>query len=138
MFGWSDAASQTCVPLLRHLLLFLFMPIPADGISIPSSYTAHLAPLSSAKLWNNVCNQAQERKLAETPYVVMFQAVNILSSNGGGISGECGERVQEAWEFVHPRSNVVLDAQGELTVDLYAALVLTDRQVYRFAPYEYA
>lgn len=80
----------------------------ADGISIPSSYTAYLAPLSSSKLWNDVCNPSRERKHAETPYVVMFQAVNILSEDA-----LCGSRVQEAWEFVHPRHEVLLDGQGQ-------------------------
>lgn len=38
----------------------------------------------------------------------MFQAVNILS----GPAAHCGPRVQKAWEFEHPRKDVVLDAQG--------------------------
>ncbi|KAF8899935.1 shk1 kinase-binding protein 1 [Gymnopilus junonius] len=49
-----------------------------NGISIPSSYTAHLAPLSSSKLYNEARSTKTEKGL-ETPYVVMFQAVNILS-----------------------------------------------------------
>ncbi|KAJ3856112.1 shk1 kinase-binding protein 1 [Lentinula lateritia] len=48
------------------------------GISIPSSYTAHLAPLSSSKLYNEARAIKAEKSL-ETPYVVMFQAVNLLS-----------------------------------------------------------
>ncbi|KAF8322644.1 PRMT5-domain-containing protein [Clavulina sp. PMI_390] len=91
-----------------------------DGISIPSSYSAFLAPLSSSKLWNEACN-SKDRKSAETPYVVMFQAVNILSGSDGGISGSCGSRIQECWEFVHPHSSpdteddsdtLVLDSRG--------------------------
>ncbi|KAG1771016.1 PRMT5-domain-containing protein [Suillus occidentalis] len=54
-----------------------------DGISIPSSYSAHLAPLSSSKLFNNA-RMSREIKGMETPYVVMFQNVNILSGDGGG------------------------------------------------------
>ena len=49
----------------------------------------------------------------ETPYVVMFQSINLLSADGGGISGECGPQVQECWEFEHPRRDPVLNAQGE-------------------------
>lgn len=78
----------------------------ADGISIPASYTAFLAPISSSKLWKDVAGAGKERKLSETPYVVMFQAANILSG------GTKNEKVQEAWEFVHPRSDVLTDPNG--------------------------
>lgn len=42
----------------------------------------------------------------------MFQAVNLLSGDGGGLSLECGARIQECWEFVHPRPDVLLDSHG--------------------------
>lgn len=83
----------------------------ADGISIPSSYTAHLAPLSSSKLFNEA-RVGKDEKSVETPYVVMFQAVNILSGDDGGVSGRCGPQVQECWEFEHPRRDAVLNEQG--------------------------
>ncbi|KAJ7739774.1 shk1 kinase-binding protein 1 [Mycena maculata] len=82
-----------------------------DGISIPSSYTAHLAPLSSSKLYNEA-RAGKDEKSVETPYVVMFQAVNILSGGGGGTNGRCGPQIQECWEFVHPRRDAVLDERG--------------------------
>ncbi|KAF7312309.1 Protein arginine N-methyltransferase [Mycena indigotica] len=82
-----------------------------DGISIPSSYTAHLAPLSSAKLFNEARIGKEEKNL-ETPYVVMFQAVNILSGDGSSTNGRCGPQVQECWEFEHPRRDAVLDQRG--------------------------
>ncbi|KAG6844122.1 hypothetical protein H0H87_009609 [Tephrocybe sp. NHM501043] len=85
--------------------------LKSTGISIPSSYTAHLAPLSSSKLFNEA-RASKDAKSLETPYVVMFQAVNILSGNGGGLSGKCGPQVQECWEFEHPRTDPVLDARG--------------------------
>jgi protein arginine N-methyltransferase 5 len=83
----------------------------AGGISIPSSYTAYLAPLSSSKLYNEV-HASRADKAAETPYVVMFQAVNILSGDGGGEAGRCGPPVQACWEFEHPRRDAVLDMRG--------------------------
>ncbi|KAF9266605.1 PRMT5-domain-containing protein [Marasmius fiardii PR-910] len=83
------------------------------GISIPSSYTAHLAPLSSSKLYNEA-RSVKDLKSLETPYVVMFQAVNILSGDGGGASGKCGPKIQECWEFEHPRRDVVLNERGWL------------------------
>jgi protein arginine N-methyltransferase 5 len=86
----------------------------AGGISIPSSYTAHLAPLSSSKLFGEVRVGSKDDKMAETPYVVMFQAVNLLSGDGGGPMSRCGTKVQECWEFEHPRRDAVLDARGTL------------------------
>lgn len=94
--------------LLRRVILKIFS---ADGISIPSSYSAHLAPLSSSKLYNEA-RAAKDLKSMETPYVVMFQAVNILSGEGGGFSGKCGPKIQECWDFEHPRRDPVLDARG--------------------------
>ncbi|KAF7327615.1 Protein arginine N-methyltransferase [Mycena kentingensis (nom. inval.)] len=82
-----------------------------DGISIPSSYTAHLAPLSSSKLFNEA-RMGKEEKNLETPYVVMFQAVNILSGEGSSTNGRCGPQIQECWEFEHPRRDAVLDERG--------------------------
>jgi protein arginine N-methyltransferase 5 len=82
-----------------------------DGISIPSSYSAHLAPLSSSKLYNNA-RISREIKGMETPYVVMFQNVNILSGDGGGVSGRCGRRIQRCWEFEHPRKDATVDERG--------------------------
>ncbi|KAJ6531741.1 PRMT5 arginine-N-methyltransferase-domain-containing protein [Mycena capillaripes] len=83
-----------------------------DGISIPSSYTAHLAPLSSSKLFNEARAGKDSEKSVETPYVVMFQAVNLLSGDGGGTNGRCGPQIQECWEFEHPRRDAVLDDRG--------------------------
>ncbi|TFY74564.1 hypothetical protein EWM64_g9448 [Hericium alpestre] len=83
-----------------------------NGISIPASYSAYLAPLSSSKLYNEVRAGKDELKACETPYVVMFQAVNILSDDGGLENGRCGPQVQECWDFEHPRREAVLDEQG--------------------------
>ncbi|KAI0661471.1 PRMT5-domain-containing protein [Cubamyces menziesii] len=82
-----------------------------EGISIPSSYTAYVAPLSSSKLYNET-RAMKDPKSMETPYVVMLHAINILSDDGGGISGTCGPRIQECWEFEHPRKDAALTDQG--------------------------
>ncbi|KAI9269072.1 PRMT5 arginine-N-methyltransferase-domain-containing protein [Phascolomyces articulosus] len=60
-----------------------------DGISIPASYTAYVAPLASSKLYNEV---AAYKDLVhfETPYVVMFQQVFELAKS------------KPVWTFVHP------------------------------------
>jgi protein arginine N-methyltransferase 5 len=86
----------------------------ADGISIPASYTAYLAPISSSKLHTEVLANTTKAS-PETPYVVMFQAVNILSGEGGGLRSACGTKVQECWSFAHPRRDAVLDSHGTKT-----------------------
>jgi len=42
----------------------------------------------------------------------MFHAINILSGEGGGLSGQCGPAIQECWEFEHPRRDHVLNSLG--------------------------
>lgn len=54
----------------------------------------------------------KDDKASETPYVVMFQAVNILSGQGG-VRGRCGPQIQECWDFEHPRRDVVLNERGK-------------------------
>jgi protein arginine N-methyltransferase 5 len=76
------------------------------------SYTAHLTPVSSSKLHGEVLAN-KSLGAAETPYVVMMQAVNVLAGEGGGVSGRCGERIQQCWVFHHPRADLLLDATGE-------------------------
>ncbi|WRT64001.1 uncharacterized protein IL334_000928 [Kwoniella shivajii] len=82
------------------------------GISIPTSYTAHIAPLSSSKLFHDVHQPTRPAGSTETPYVVMMSQVNLISGDGGGISGRCGEKVQQCWQFEHPRRDLILDATG--------------------------
>ncbi|KAG9073552.1 methyltransferase protein, partial [Ceratobasidium sp. UAMH 11750] len=84
-----------------------------EGISIPASYTAYLAPLSASMLYNDPSGALRETKGSETPYVVMLHAVNTLSEDGGDDHPRCGARIQDCWDFEHPRTNnVVLDPQG--------------------------
>ncbi|KAH9972795.1 PRMT5 arginine-N-methyltransferase-domain-containing protein [Lactifluus volemus] len=99
--------NELCPECLDGAMRFL----KSNGISIPSTYSAYLAPLSSSKLYNEVL-AGKDGKAPETPYVVMFQAVNILSDQGGDDGDRCGPQIQECWEFEHPRRDVVLDDQG--------------------------
>ncbi|KAJ9123690.1 hypothetical protein QFC24_003461 [Naganishia onofrii] len=87
-----------------------------EGISIPASYTAHLAPLSSSKLHCEVQDYATKKNknqeiATETPYVVMFQQATILSGTPAG-PGRCGPKIQECWSFEHPRRDMILDSRG--------------------------
>jgi type II protein arginine methyltransferase len=89
------------------------MVMAADGISIPSSYTAYISPICSPKLHNEVLLNTNKSS-PETPYVVMFQSVKTLSGEGGGLRGVCGTKIQECWTFIHPRRDAVLNDQGKL------------------------
>ncbi|KAG0935754.1 hypothetical protein G6F57_010554 [Rhizopus arrhizus] len=60
-----------------------------DGISIPTSYTASIAPLASSRLYNNV-NAYKSLSSFETPYVVMFRQVCPLADP------------EDLWTFEHP------------------------------------
>lgn len=114
MSGWCHAILETYEYFSMYMPIdFSYPPHKADGISIPSSYTAFVAPISSSKLYNEA-HASKDEKGPETPYVVMLQAINIMSGDGGGISGKCGAQVQECWEFEHPRRDAVLNSQGKV------------------------
>jgi hypothetical protein len=72
------------------------------------------------------------QKAAETPYVVMFQAVNLLAGDGGGVSGMCGPPVQDCWEFEHPRRDVALDSRGTFPFALLDRVVVLICWVFLF------
>jgi protein arginine N-methyltransferase 5 len=68
------------------------------GISIPSSYTAHLTPILAPRLHSDISHRALTDDTAtETPYVVMLHAIDYVASSVPKHS-----RFQQAWEFVHP------------------------------------
>jgi protein arginine N-methyltransferase 5 len=113
--------SPECLDGVQHLLN------PTHGISIPSSYTAHLTPISAPKLHADIASQSISNPNApETPFVVMLHAIDYLStttsfkhsvsperatsqSNGNNarrrsLSSQMLEPVVEtAWAFSHPR-----------------------------------
>ncbi|KAF8674146.1 class I-like SAM-binding methyltransferase superfamily [Rhizoctonia solani] len=82
-----------------------------EGISIPASYTAYLAPISASRLYNDPSGLLRETKGAETPYVVMLHAINTLSGDEEDKHPRCGPKIQDCWTFEHPRK-IVLDPQG--------------------------
>ncbi|CAO3675991.1 unnamed protein product [Umbelopsis ramanniana] len=63
-----------------------------DGISIPSSYTTYIAPLSSSKLCNEVAAY-KDLEHSETPYVVMFQQISHIAEP------------KPIWTFHHPNKD---------------------------------
>lgn len=84
--------SPECLDGVQHVLA------PQFGISIPSSYTAHLTPILAPRLHADISHRAiTDPTATETPYVVMLHAIDFLAT-----SVPDHPRIQEAWEFVHP------------------------------------
>ena len=84
--------SPECLDGVQHVLA------PNYGISIPSSYTAHLTPILAPRLHADISHRAiTDNTATETPYVVMLHAIDYLATSVPG-----HPQIQEAWEFAHP------------------------------------
>ena len=84
--------SPECLDGVQHVLA------PEFGISIPSSYTAHLTPILAPRLHADISHRAiTDPTATETPYVVMLHAIDYLAT-----SVPDHPRFQESWEFTHP------------------------------------
>jgi len=84
--------SPECLDGVQHVLA------PQYGISIPSSYTAHLTPILAPRLFADISHRAiTDDTATETPYVVMLHAIDYLATTVAD-----HPRIQQAWEFVHP------------------------------------
>ncbi|ETN45074.1 uncharacterized protein HMPREF1541_09950 [Cyphellophora europaea CBS 101466] len=68
--------SPECLDGVQHLLN------PTHGISIPTSYTAFISPIAAPKLYADINNSMVQTTphAAETPYVVMLNAIDHLST----------------------------------------------------------
>lgn len=98
-FG-DNELSPECLDGVQHLLN------PSHGISIPSSYTAHLTPIAAPKLHADVTARAAGGvpDAAQIPYVVMLHAIDYLSASTSTkpTRGEEQPNVLQVWEFKHP------------------------------------
>lgn len=84
--------SPECLDGVQHVLA------PTYGISIPSSYTAHLSPILAPKLHADIqLRILSDPGAADTPYVVMLHQIDFLA-----VRVPCHSVIQQAWEFVHP------------------------------------
>ncbi|TVY58044.1 Protein arginine N-methyltransferase skb1 [Lachnellula cervina] len=84
--------SPECLDGVQHVLA------PQFGISIPSSYTAHLTPILAPRLHADISHRAvTDTTATETPYVVMLHAIDYLATTVPD-----HPRIQQVWEFVHP------------------------------------
>jgi len=120
--------SPECLDGVQHVLN------PEYGISIPASYTAHITPISTPKLYADILGKSTaDPSVFELPYVVMLSAYDNLSTLTGDVSEfgspegkkENGNTppqeistllnpdVQTCWSFVHPAPASVI-AQSNL------------------------
>jgi protein arginine N-methyltransferase 5 len=84
--------SPECLDGVQHVLSTPY------GISIPSSYTAHLTPILAPRLHADISHRAiSDSTATETPYVVMLHAIDYLAT-----SVPDHPQIQQAWEFNHP------------------------------------
>ena len=90
-FGDNELSPECLDGIQRHIAR-------PHGISIPHSYTAHLSPITTPRLFADLSSRAiGDPNAFETPWVTRLFAIDFVSQkvpNHG--------RFQEAWEFVHP------------------------------------
>ncbi|KAI9744940.1 MAG: methyltransferase protein [Claussenomyces sp. TS43310] len=84
--------SPECLDGVQHVLS------TPHGISIPSSYTAHVTPILAPRLHADISHRAlTDNTATDTPYVVMLHQIDYLATSVPDFP-----RIQQAWEFVHP------------------------------------
>ena len=93
--------SPECLDGVQHVL-------DSDyGVNIPQSYSAHMTPIATPRLYNDLLNRGGSEKW-EIPYVVMFQQFDFLSLQAGDDQTAVAD-VQDAWVFSHPVPTAVLE-----------------------------
>lgn len=119
-FG-DNELSPECLDGVQHLLA------PTYGISIPSSYTAHLTPIAAPKVHGDILYKTAcgDKNASEVPYVVFLRTIDYLSTHlpakhpdraknpaAGTPRPEPVPNIQQAWAFEHPNPAVVGGSQG--------------------------
>lgn len=98
-FG-DNELSPECLDGIQHVLA------KPHGISIPQSYTAHLSPIATPKLYTDISARAQTDSNAyDTPWVVSLFSLDYVAQKVPG-----HPRFQQAWEFSHPIPDSTLEA----------------------------
>jgi type II protein arginine methyltransferase len=112
--------SPECLDGVQHVLNTV------DGISIPASYSAHLTPIATPRIFSEISNKSfPDQNAFELPYVVMLHAYDFLSydasdlrlKNNGADTHSMVEPalamkppfIHEAWSFAHPQPKGILD-----------------------------
>ncbi|RMZ77666.1 hypothetical protein DV738_g4264, partial [Chaetothyriales sp. CBS 135597] len=75
--------SPECLDGIQHLMN------PIHGISIPASYTAFISPIATPKLYADINNSMVQTmpNAAEIPYVVLLNAIDLVSTISPGHAG---------------------------------------------------
>ncbi|RDA94883.1 hypothetical protein CP533_4308 [Ophiocordyceps camponoti-saundersi (nom. inval.)] len=98
-FG-DNELSPECLDGIQHVLA------EPHGISIPSSYTAHLSPISNPKVYAEIqTRSAVDVNAFDTPWVVRLYALDFVCQRVPD-----RPRFQQAWEFSHPIPESTLQA----------------------------
>ena len=95
-FGDNELSAE-CLDGVQHLLN------PVHGISIPASYTAHITPIAAPKLHADIMHgmSGTSPSASETPYVVMLNAIDFLSTTTADTNGVNIEGPQRTQSQVH-------------------------------------
>ncbi|KAI3329524.1 methyltransferase-like protein [Ustulina deusta] len=99
-FG-DNELSPECLDGIQHVLA------PGHGISIPSSYTAHVSPISTPRLFADIKSrreQGGDANAFDTPWVVRLFALDFVAARVPDHG-----RFQLAWEFEHPLPQATMD-----------------------------
>ncbi|KAI1424815.1 methyltransferase-like protein [Xylaria sp. FL1777] len=99
-FG-DNELSPECLDGIQHVLA------PGHGISIPSSYTAHVSPISTPRLFADIKNRQEQGgdvNAFDTPWVVRLFALDFVAARVPDHG-----RFQLAWEFEHPLPQATMD-----------------------------
>ncbi|KAI5926042.1 PRMT5 arginine-N-methyltransferase-domain-containing protein [Camillea tinctor] len=93
--------SPECLDGIQHVLA------PEHGISIPSSYTAHMTPISTPRIYSDIVQRKAggDATAFDTPWVVRLFAIDFVAQKVPDRA-----RFQQAWEFVHPLPQSTMDA----------------------------
>ncbi|KAK3386979.1 methyltransferase-like protein [Podospora didyma] len=90
-FGDNELSPECLDGIQRHIAR-------PHGISIPQSYTAHLSPISTPRIFADISSRSDvDPNAFETPWVVRLFAMDFVSQKVPGHG-----RFQQAWEFIHP------------------------------------
>ena len=92
--------SPECLDGVQHVLH------PEHGISIPQSYSAHLTPIATPRLYGDLLSRPGTDKW-ELPWVVMLHMYDYLCTETNSEGIQIPE-VKEAWSFSHPVSAATL------------------------------
>lgn len=100
-FG-DNELSPECLDGIQHVLA------PDHGISIPRSYTAHVSPIATPRLYADIRSRREsggDANAFDTPWVVRLFALDFVAARVPD-----RHRFQLAWEFSHPLPASTMDA----------------------------